>query len=186
MVYSSNSPGQEVSLVKRHSANCTPENDEVARWPAELAAYKRLPAGEAEAFLDRVGERTGRGRAAAAEADEVWMTWAQAREMRDAGMSFGGHTVNHPILASLPTEGQEEEIRGCSARLAAELGTTMRAFSYPVGSPDAFDATTTALVRAAGCEAAQDRFRNGESADPCGRKLDTWYVPARECVRPAS
>jgi peptidoglycan/xylan/chitin deacetylase (PgdA/CDA1 family) len=121
---------------------------------AEVAAYKRLPADEAEAFLDRVAKRTGHGRAGAAEADGVWMTWAHAREMRDAGMDFGGHTVDHPVLTSLPAERQEQEIRGCAERLASELGITMRAFSYPVGSPDAFDATTSALVRAAGCEAA--------------------------------
>jgi peptidoglycan/xylan/chitin deacetylase (PgdA/CDA1 family) len=122
--------------------------------PAEVAAYKRLPADQAEALLDRVGERTGRGRAGAAEADGVWMTWSHAREMRDAGMSFGGHTVDHPILASLSADRQEDEVHGCAGRLADELGIAMRAFSYPVGSPDAFDATTSALVRGAGCEAA--------------------------------
>jgi peptidoglycan/xylan/chitin deacetylase (PgdA/CDA1 family) len=74
--------------------------------------------------------------------------------MRDAGMSFGGHTVSHAVLSRLSAERQREEIRGCAERLQAELGVVMRAFSYPVGTPDAFDATTMRLVREAGCEVA--------------------------------
>lgn len=116
------------------------------------AAYKRLGEGETEPFLDRVGERTGRGRAP--PATDVWLTWEMAREMRDAGMSFAGHSVSHPVLSRLPAERQREEIRGCAERLEAELGVVMRAFSYPVGAPDAFDATTMRLVREAGCEVA--------------------------------
>jgi peptidoglycan/xylan/chitin deacetylase (PgdA/CDA1 family) len=116
------------------------------------AAYKRLGDGETEPFLDRMGERTGRGRAPAAT--DIWLTWEMAREMRDAGMSFGGHSVSHPVLSRLPAERQREEIRGCAERLEAELGVVMRAFSYPVGAPDAFDATTMRLVREAGCEVA--------------------------------
>lgn len=122
--------------------------------PEAVAAYKRLGEGETEPFLDRVGERTGRGRAPAEIADGTWLTWDGARRMRDAGMSFGGHTASHPVLARLTAERQREEIRTCAERLADELGIVMRAFSYPVGSPDSFDATTMRLVREAGCEVA--------------------------------
>ena len=118
------------------------------------AAYKRLAEGDTEAFLDEMGERTGRGRAPTDAAADTWLTWDMAREMRDAGMSFGGHTMSHPVLSRLSAERQREEIRGCAERLADELGILMRAFSYPVGSPDAFDATTMTLVREAGCEVA--------------------------------
>jgi peptidoglycan/xylan/chitin deacetylase (PgdA/CDA1 family) len=135
---------------------------------ADIAAYKRLGPAEAEAFLEAAGERSGRGRAPAAAADGVWMTWDMAREMRDAGMGFGGHTVDHPVLARLPAAGQEEQIRGCAARLAGELGITMRAFSYPVGSPDAFDETTRRLVAEAGCEVAF-AFAGGHARAPVPR-----------------
>ena len=122
--------------------------------PGAVAAYKRLPAYDGDAFLDFMGERTGRGRAGADAGAGLWMTWAMAREMRDAGMAFGGHTVSHPVLARLPADRQAEEIRGCAERLAGELGIAMHAFSYPVGSPDAFNETTKALVRETGCQLA--------------------------------
>ncbi|HEV8151855.1 MAG TPA: polysaccharide deacetylase family protein [Solirubrobacteraceae bacterium] len=137
--------------------------------PADVVAYKRLGPRDAEEFLDRAAARSGRGRAPAGAADGVWMTWDMAREMRDAGMAFGGHTVDHPVLARLDADQQEQQIRGCAARLAAELGTAMRTFSYPVGSPDAFDAGTRRLVGEAGCDVAftlaGGRVRPG-AADP--------------------
>lgn len=131
--------------------------DELAWMDAGREAterYKRLAADEGEAFLDAAAHRSGRGRAGPREAEGVWMTWDMAREMRDAGMAFGGHTVHHPVLANLPAERQRREIVGSAQRLADELGATMRAFSYPVGSPDAFDETTKRLVREAGCDIA--------------------------------
>ena len=122
--------------------------------PADVAAYKRLGPADAESFLERAGVRSGRGRAPAGAADGLWMTWDMAREMRDSGMAFGGHTVDHPVLARLDAEQQDQQIRGCAARIAEELGVPMRAFSYPVGSPDAFERTTRRLVGDAGCDVA--------------------------------
>jgi peptidoglycan/xylan/chitin deacetylase (PgdA/CDA1 family) len=120
--------------------------------PEAVAAYKRLGEHDTEPFLNRMGERTGRGRAPPDAGATTWLTWDMARAMRDAGMSFGGHTVNHPVLARISPERQRDEIRGCARRIADELGTVMRAFSYPVGSADAFDATAMRLVREAGCD----------------------------------
>jgi peptidoglycan/xylan/chitin deacetylase (PgdA/CDA1 family) len=116
----------------------------------ETDAYKRLPAAEGEGFLDRLAERTGSGRAPASLVADTWMTWEMAREIRDAGMGIGGHTVDHPILARLDRAGQEAEIEGCRSRLAAEMGLEMTLFSYPVGLPDCFDATTRTLLRERG------------------------------------
>ncbi len=130
-----------------------------AQRPAAEAAelvrvYKTLPADEAEAYLDHLAAETGTGRCGSAEADAVWMTWEMARELRDGGMTIGGHTVTHPILARLPAAAQEQEIARCARRLDEELGEPMRWFSYPVGSRDAFTADTRASLRAHGVELA--------------------------------
>ena len=122
--------------------------------PAEAARYKALVGEDGEAFLAAQARRAGRERPPAAAAAGVWMTWEMAREMQAGGMSFGGHTVDHPILARLPPELQEQQIAGCAARLREELGIGLDAFSYPVGSPDSYDETTKAIVRRAGCELA--------------------------------
>jgi peptidoglycan/xylan/chitin deacetylase (PgdA/CDA1 family) len=82
------------------------------------------------------------------------MTWDMARELHAAGMSIGGHTVTHPVLARLPAERQREEIEGCARRLREELGVAMRWFAYPVGARDTFTPLTQRLLRDCGVELA--------------------------------
>jgi peptidoglycan/xylan/chitin deacetylase (PgdA/CDA1 family) len=82
------------------------------------------------------------------------MTWRMARQLLAAGMTVGGHTVSHPILARLDEDAQRAEVLVCRARLEAELGIPMRWFSYPNGDLSSFDARTRAIVREAGVELA--------------------------------
>jgi peptidoglycan/xylan/chitin deacetylase (PgdA/CDA1 family) len=64
------------------------------------------------------------------------------REMRRGGMTFGGHTVTHPILANLSAEQQDWEISECRRRLVAEVGDPIYAFSFPVGGRSSFNMFT--------------------------------------------
>lgn len=133
----------EIAWMLRQAGGAAPDTAIVAATDH----YKRLPGDRGDDFLDELGERTGCGRAPASVASETWMTWEMVREMRDCGMSFGGHTVTHPILARLGRERQEAELEGCRRRLRDELGLEMELFSYPVGLPDCFDETTRDLLR---------------------------------------
>jgi glycosyltransferase involved in cell wall biosynthesis/peptidoglycan/xylan/chitin deacetylase (PgdA/CDA1 family) len=119
-----------------------------------LKHYKQLRPGASEVFLDHVAEATGTGRGDRRDAIGMWMTWDMARQMRDAGMVLGGHTVNHPVLARLTPESQRQEVEGCRARLAAELSQPMDWFSYPVGERGSFDAVTRNALQQAGVRAA--------------------------------
>jgi peptidoglycan/xylan/chitin deacetylase (PgdA/CDA1 family) len=63
------------------------------------------------------------------------LKWTQVREMAASGwVSFGAHTMHHPILAYLsdPAEVQRE-VGECRALLERQLGHPVRAFAYPVG-----------------------------------------------------
>ena len=112
--------------------------------------FKTLPGEQTEEFLDWIAEGTGTGRCGAEHAAGMWLTWEEVREMRAGGMTIGGHTVAHPVLARLTTAEQEREITGCARRLHEELGEEMRWFSYPVGSRDSFAAETRTILRATG------------------------------------
>ncbi len=112
-----------------------------------LSVYKRLDAGETARYVEFLADATGSGRASREQAVDLWMTWDMVREMRSAGMSIGGHTVTHPVLARLDAVSQDDEIGECKRRIEAELGETVTAFSYPVGSRDAFDDHTRAALR---------------------------------------
>ncbi|MCA9017686.1 MAG: polysaccharide deacetylase family protein, partial [Planctomycetaceae bacterium] len=116
--------------------------------------------------------------------DQVWMTWDMVREMHEAGMDFGGHTVNHPILANHPIEQQRFEIEHCKQRIEAEIEDSISAFSYPVGGKDCFDQRTRDCLAQAG-------YRWGFSYyggfSPLGTH-DNWDIPriAVESEEPAA
>src|SRR5262249_43185520 len=59
------------------------------------------------------------------------LTWEQIRTMHGAGIQFGSHTVNHPILSRLPKEQLELELRRSQAELSSELHTPIKSFAYP-------------------------------------------------------
>ncbi len=63
------------------------------------------------------------------------LTWAEVQEMEESGwVSFGAHTLHHPILAYLidPAELQHE-VDDCRTLLEQRLGHPVRIFAYPVG-----------------------------------------------------
>lgn len=83
------------------------------------------------------------------------LAWDQARAMQESGLvSFGGHTLTHPLLARAGLDKQRAEIMGCAADLQRELGPAERHFAYPNGERADFSTETQALVRQAGFAAA--------------------------------
>lgn len=115
-----------------------------------LSVFKKLPGEKTEDYLNFLAKSTGSGRCPQDVADQIWMTWDMVREMHQAGMDFGGHTVNHPILANHPEEIQRNEIETCKQRIEAEIGQSISAFSYPVGGKDCFDDRTRACLKQVG------------------------------------
>jgi len=82
------------------------------------------------------------------------MTWEEARRCTERGVTFGPHTVTHPILSRLDDHRSEEEIRESWNRVRAEVPASPAVFCYPNGDPDSFTPREQHLVRAAGMAAA--------------------------------
>jgi len=63
------------------------------------------------------------------------LTWTQVREMEESGwVSFGAHTMHHPILAYLTDPAEVQcEVGECRTMLEQQLGHPVRAFAYPIG-----------------------------------------------------
>lgn len=164
------SPRAEITLVPwRTSPLALPPGGRDAAIRSVLALYKSLPAGDTVALLETVRACSGSDAPDPGRASDLWMTWDMAREMAAAGMEIGGHTVTHPVLTRLPEDAQQAEIDGGQERFLAELGRTARAFAYPVGSRDAFDATTKAAVARAGFDTAfgfYGGYARGATWDP--------------------
>lgn len=65
-------------------------------------------------------------------------------------VGIGAHTVTHPVLSSLSTEAQRDEIVRAKEQLEKLLGHPVPHFAYPHGARGAFTNESVALVRAAG------------------------------------
>lgn len=122
------------------------EPDREAAISRLLTVYKGLPGSVTEEYIDFLANQLQMPRCPRAIADELWMTWDMIREMRQNGMSFGGHTVTHPILANLTPDQQDWEVAECRRRLVEEVGEPIEAFSYPVGGPKSFNQYTRAAL----------------------------------------
>jgi peptidoglycan/xylan/chitin deacetylase (PgdA/CDA1 family) len=64
---------------------------------------------------------------------DVMLTWDQAREMSDAGVEIGAHTVSHPLLSHEDAASVERELKLSKQTLEERLGKKVRALAYPNG-----------------------------------------------------
>ena len=112
-----------------------------------LSVYRTAGSELIDEYLDFLADALGTGRCPASMAADQWMTWDMLREMHAAGMTFGGHTVNHPILANTTADQQDWEVGECRRRLSDELGGPIDAFSYPNGKRSDFNEFTRAALR---------------------------------------
>jgi peptidoglycan/xylan/chitin deacetylase (PgdA/CDA1 family) len=139
---------------------------------ALLAAYKALPGDRTAPFMDWVAEQSGSGRCDPALVRDDWLTWEMVRDLRDAGMEIGGHTVDHPVLSRLSAADQREQIVSCARRLEEELDRPMRMLSYPVGLPGSFGPEAKQAAREAGVRLAFGYHGGHARADTPLDRLD--------------
>jgi peptidoglycan/xylan/chitin deacetylase (PgdA/CDA1 family) len=78
------------------------------------------------------------------------MSWSDLRTCERGGMSFGPHTVTHPILARVDDAGARAEIEGSWLRVAGEARNPCPVFCYPNGQPRDFGPREYDILAAVG------------------------------------
>jgi peptidoglycan/xylan/chitin deacetylase (PgdA/CDA1 family) len=107
------------------------------------------------------------------------ITWRQAREMADAGVEIGSHTLTHPILTRLSDDRLREEVGRSRDRIQDALGREVEAFCYPNGD---YDPRAQLEVARAGyrCAVTTEVGLNNERNDPLAlRRIHGEYDMAR-------
>jgi len=96
------------------------------------------------------------------------LTWPQIKEMSADKISFGSHTMTHPILAGLPEADLEWELTASRQLIAGKINKEVQFFAYPNGKKKDFTETVTRAVRQAGYKAAltTEPNTNIPSSDP--------------------
>ena len=78
---------------------------------------------------------------------ELYMNWDEMREMLKEGMSFGGHSINHPSLNKLSEEEQLYEMKESKVVMERNLKTKIELFAYPYSL---YNNTTLSILKKIG------------------------------------
>jgi peptidoglycan/xylan/chitin deacetylase (PgdA/CDA1 family) len=119
-----------------------------------IGAIKHRDPGERMAFVREIEKR------AEGLPDDLMMTDEQVRDLARSGIDIGAHTVNHPILASVPDNVAREEILESKKSLEGLVQDDVLVFAYPNGRPELdYSAGHRAMVKEMGFKAAVSTHR---------------------------
>ncbi len=91
------------------------------------------PLARRQAVLQKLREFLGEPEPAELR-DFALLDWAQIHELAAGGITFGAHTVNHPVLTLETPEVIDYEIAEARHNLEKQLGVPITHFAYPNGS----------------------------------------------------
>lgn len=111
---------------------------------------------------------------------DLFINWAQLKEMADNGMHIGSHTLSHNILSHLSADEQLKELSQSKQRLESVLKRNVSSVAYPVGGADSFTLETQQLVHQAGYQLAFS-FMSGVNTDlSIGNRFQLKRFPIEE------
>lgn len=154
-------PEQVVNHARVERVTLEEQSYQLSQSEERAALVRTIDAGlrhaasvaEREKFLTSIREMLAVPLALPAREELVRpLTWTEVDEMKKSGwVSFGGHTMNHPILADLSCpEEMRREVVECRNILAQRLGHPVRTFAYPVGRQEHIGELVPQAVREAG------------------------------------
>lgn len=85
---------------------------------------------------------------------QLSLNWTEVREMAKNNISFGAHTVNHPILSKISEKEQEQEILASKRDIEKKLNKRIETFCYPNGHKGDYTEGTIRIIKKAGFKAA--------------------------------
>jgi peptidoglycan/xylan/chitin deacetylase (PgdA/CDA1 family) len=106
--------------------------------------------------------------------NENFVSWDELREMADAGMTIGSHTVTHPYLNRLTPEELHHELFDSKAALEAGLGMPVRHFATPFG---ALSPAIESVARDAGYETVRGTYWGAHHAPESTTHLTGFFAP---------
>jgi glycosyltransferase involved in cell wall biosynthesis/peptidoglycan/xylan/chitin deacetylase (PgdA/CDA1 family) len=124
------------------------------------------PSEEAEEFVQHLVESAG---LSGMFSDRVFLNWDEVLAMRDSGISFGSHTLNHLLLTNMQPARAIVEIRESRRELQERLSVEVSGFSYPWGAASSL---TRDAIRETGYSYAVST-RPGLVKD----RSDPWLLP---------
>lgn len=91
------------------------------------------------------------------------LSWDDIRQMRRSGITFGAHTVTHPVLARLELAEIRREISESKRAIEQQLGERITSFAYPYGTQKEVNQAVVDIVRESGFSSAVVLLEDHES-----------------------
>ena len=134
--------------------------EERSRAQADFTARcKHVPQAETPAAIAQLAHAADVDVPAIPPAAYAPMSWDQVRQCEEIGMTFGPHTVTHPVLSRAASDVAAREITESWARLRSEARKPVPVFCYPYGWREDFSDREVAVLRRMG-------FLGALAADP--------------------
>ena len=121
-----------------------------SRWWSAVRQASRLDAETRADWMARVRHHCGPTPALRSETRWRLLNITELKQLAEAGMSIGAHTVSHPILSLCSEEEARREIQESKINLERALGQSVWAFAYPFGNPSTMGERELRLAREAG------------------------------------
>jgi peptidoglycan/xylan/chitin deacetylase (PgdA/CDA1 family) len=140
--------GERLPLRWATSAERERSSDEVVR------RLKGVPEAAKEELIGTVARALGVEIPERAPSEYKAMNWNDVRACSRSGVTFGPHTVTHPILSQVDDARSEREIFESWRAVREATDAVVPVFCYPNGGPGDFSSREMELVQRAGMKAA--------------------------------
>jgi len=131
-------------VIKNFSAECEENIASVLRF------LKKIPESQRLEILDLIESAFGDDYPEQGFPESRPMSWDQVREMTNAGIEFGSHTVSHPILSKIDDRQLESELVDSRRMIEEQTHQSCQVIAYPVGGHDEYDQRTRKVAKKAG------------------------------------
>jgi len=118
------------------------------------ARCKLVPEGERRAAIERLAAAAGVDLPTLPPERYAPMSWADVKRWGERGMSFGPHSLTHPILSRTSDEQSRTELVGSWNRLCEMVQRPTPVFCYPNGLAEDFGPREVATLQSLGLEGA--------------------------------
>lgn len=139
-------PGDKLDLLlDRPRRFSLPTSEARLRAAEEIISYLRtLPSTRCEEFCLGLENQIP---LPPEELANRMLTWEQIREMQQAGIAFGSHTLSHATVSRLEPAALERELSQSKAFLEQRLGVPVKDFAYPFGKFADYENSISAVER---------------------------------------
>ncbi|PIN80769.1 hypothetical protein COV16_00360 [Candidatus Woesearchaeota archaeon CG10_big_fil_rev_8_21_14_0_10_34_8] len=85
-------------------------------------------------LLEEIKKQTGVDFNHCTNENLLFLSWVQCKEMQDAGITFGSHSITHQVMTQLTESEMENEISKSKKIIVKRLKTNCSSFAYPFGN----------------------------------------------------